>query len=101
MWGWKAVERTVEPSCTFDRAGELLQEQGFEIAVQNPSHAIFRKAGSELATSAEKLPLELALARSEAGLFFQLRYGCFVLFDTGDLEELADELAARFSLVPP
>lgn len=38
------------------------------------------------------LPYPLALVTDEDGAFFQLRYDSFVLFDTGDLDQVADEL---------
>ena len=37
--------------------------------------------------------MELAIAKSDRGLFIQLRYEHFVLFDTGDLKSVADEIA--------
>lgn len=98
MWGWKAVERTIESSVSFEEAKKIAQEGGFELATSNPSHAVLRRAGTEsgwtkFAPEGENIPLELAIAKSDRGLFVQLRYDHFVLFDTGDLEQVADEIA--------
>ncbi|MCO6043586.1 hypothetical protein NG895_06675 [Aeoliella sp. ICT_H6.2] len=101
MWGWKTADRTIEPSVSFDEAKQIVQQAGFELVVSNPSHAVLKRAGTEsgwtqFAPEGENLPLELAIAQSERGLFVQLRYEHFVLFDTGDLDRVADEVAAAF-----
>ena len=97
MWGWKAVERMIEPSVTWEEAHLILKEAGFMEHVANPEHAIFRRDGTQLTTEGEKLPFEVALAKTETGLFLQARYDAFVLFDTGDLEKIADGLAAKLA----
>jgi hypothetical protein len=95
MWGWKAAERTIEPSVTLEQARAIMKEAGFAEHFANPEHAIFRRAGTQLALKGEKFSIEVALARAEGGLFLQARYDTFVLFDTGDLEKFADNLAAK------
>ena len=45
--------------------------------------------------SVHKVPLELAIAEADTGLFLQIRYDTFVLADTGDLQRVADDLAAK------
>lgn len=102
MWGWKSVERLIEPSVSFGQAKEMLQSQGFRIHTSNPQHAVFKSAGTvnpwtTLAPSGENVPIELALAETHGGLYLHLRYETFVLFDTGDLHRFADELAASLS----
>lgn len=98
MWGWKSVERLIEPAMHFDQAKEILLTQGFRLHASHPSHAVLKSAGSEnpwttLAPSGENVPIELAISQTQAGLHLHLRYETFVLFDTGDLERFADELA--------
>ncbi len=98
MWGWKTVERLIEPGVSFSDAKSRLQQAGFRIHVSNEAHAVFKSEGSEnawtkLAPEGEYLPIELALATTPGGLYLQLRYETFVLFDTGDLSRFADELA--------
>ncbi len=98
MWGWKAVERLIEPSIPFDTAKQILQRHGFQLHASHPAYAVFRRSGTENPWTTplpdgDKVPLELALAQSQAGLYMQLRYGTFVLFDTGDLAQFADEIA--------
>lgn len=105
MLGWKAVERIIEPSIGFEEAKRLLQEEGFRLNVSNPSHAIFKSEGTQnpwttLAPNGENVPIELALAESHSGLHVQLRYGTFILFDTGDLKTFADEIARLLSPSP-
>jgi hypothetical protein len=95
MWGWKAIERRIEPSVTLDQAKTIMKEAGFSEHIANPEHSVFRRAGTQLAVKGEKFALEVALAKAEAGLFLQARYDTFVLFDTGDLEKLADDLEAK------
>jgi len=99
MWGWKSVERLIEPSVSLAQAKEILQAQGFQIHTSNPHHAVFKSAGTEnpwttLAPSGENVPIELAISESQRGLYLHLRYETFCLFDTGDLDRFANELAA-------
>ncbi len=103
MWGWKAVERLIEPSISFSDAKQLLQQHGFQLHASHPAYAVFKGSGTENPWTVpfpevKNVPLELALAQSHSGLYLQLRYGTFVLFDTGDLGRLADEIASL--LVP-
>ena len=103
MWGWKAVERLVEPSVSFGDGKRILQQGGFQLHVSAPAYAVFRSSGTQnpwrtLAPEGRDVPLELALAQVHSGLYFQLRYGTFALFDTGDLDRLANEIAGR--LIP-
>ena len=97
MLGWKIVEREIEPGVSLERAREILKEAGFEENVINPGYVIFKQPGTVLTTKGENYPLEAALAGTESGLLLQLRYDVFVLFDTGDLERFADELADKLS----
>jgi hypothetical protein len=102
MWGWKTADRAVEPSVGFDEAKRIVQEAGFELTTSNPSHAVLKRAGNEsgwtkFAPEGENVSLELAIAKSDRGLFIQLRYEHFVLFDTGDLKRVVDEIAEAFS----
>ena len=94
MDGWNAVERTVDEPVLLDTAVARAEALGFEPAVRNPGHVLLRRDGTQWTLRGERFPLELALAESDDGLFIQLRYDTFVAFDTGDLEGLADELAA-------
>lgn len=101
MWGWKSVERLIEPSVPITQAKEILQSQGFRLHASNPHHAVFKSAGTEipwttLAPNGENVPIELALAESQGGLYLHLRYETFVFFDTGDLRRFADDIAACF-----
>jgi hypothetical protein len=98
MWGWKAVERLIEPSVSFGDAKQILQQHGFQLHASHTSYVVFRSSGIEnpwttLMPDVRNVPLELAIAQSHSGLYLQLRYGTFVLFDTGDLGQLADEIA--------
>jgi hypothetical protein len=95
MWGWKAAERIIEPSVTLEQAKAIMKEAGFSERIANPEHAIFRRAGTQLAVKGESVAIEVALAKTEAGLFLQARYDTFVLFDTGDMQKLADDLVAK------
>lgn len=98
MWGWKNVERIVEPAVSFDEAKQLLVCEGFHIVSSHPHHVVLEGDGDEnswttLAPSGEQLPIELAVGLSETGLFLHLRYRTLVLFDTGDLNRFADRIA--------
>ncbi len=95
MWGWKPIERELEVKIPLEDAKKLILEEGFEVHVENPTHMIFKRKGYQIAAGAEKIPLELAIATTGSGLFFQLRYGTFVLFDTGDLNSIAGRLAEK------
>jgi hypothetical protein len=95
MWGWKAAERRIEPSITLEQAKTIMKGAGFSEHIASPEYAIFRRAGTQLAVQGENLAVEVALAKTEAGLFLQARYGTFVLFDTGDMQKLADDLVAK------
>jgi len=95
MWGWKAAERKIESGVTLEQAKSIMNAAGFIEHVANPEHAIFRRAGTQMTLRGEQFPVEVALAKAEGGLFFQARYDAFVLFDTGDLEKLADGLVVK------
>ena len=95
MWGWKTVERQVNPSVSIDEAKKIAVQNGFAEHVKNPSHIVLKRSGTQLTTSVDKVPLELAIAEADEGLFLQLRYDTFVLGDSGDLDKLADDLAAK------
>lgn len=95
MWGWKAAERRIEPSVTLEQAKTIMKGAGFSEHIANPEHVIFRRAGTWLAVKGEKAAVEVALAKTEAGLLLQARYDTFVLFDTGDMQKLADDLVAK------
>mgnify|MGYP006281537575 CR=1 FL=1 len=99
MWGWKPVERNIETSVTLEQACSIMKEAGFDEHVTNPDHVIFRRTGTQLTVKGEKFPIEVALAKSGGGLFLQVRYDTFALFDTGDLAKLADELVAKLGNV--
>jgi hypothetical protein len=99
VWGWKAVERLIEPSVSLEEARQILEQQGFRLHASQPSLAIFKRTGLQnpwltAAPSGSEVPIELAIAQSHSGLYPHVRYETFVLFDTGDLERLADEAAA-------
>ncbi len=69
MWGWKAVERLVEPSVSFGDGKRILQQGGFQLHVSAPAYAVFRSSGTQnpwrtLAPEGRDVPLELALAQS-------------------------------------
>ena len=97
MRGWKAVERQIDPSVPLETAREIMADSGFEEHIKNPEHIIFRRTGTIVTVSAKKIPLEVTLATAESGLYLQARYDAFVLFDTGDLEKVADYIAAQLA----
>ena len=98
MLGWKAVQRTINPSVSFEKAQEILQDLGFRANVENPTHIILKRVGIKLTVKGASAPIELALAKEESGLSLQLRYDTFVLFDTGDLDRFADKISAKLTL---
>jgi len=85
----------VSPSVSLDEARDILIREDFSEHVKKPSHVIMKRSGTQLAVSGEKFPIELVIAEAESGLILQLRYDGFVLFDTGDLGQLADSLASK------
>ena len=102
MWGWKTADRTITPAVPFEEAKQIVQDGGFELTTSNVKHAIFKRSGktsgwTQFNPRGDDLPLEMALAESDQGLFMQLRYDEFVLFDTGDLNELADLIATALT----
>lgn len=95
MKGWKPVERHIPDAVELTEAKHILEQHGFSIHADNPEHAILRRSGTQLSTSGEDFPLEAAIARADQGLYLQMRYDTFVLFDIGDLEQFADEISAE------
>lgn len=93
MWGWRTVERDVQPAVSVDTARERLTEQGFDEQSGDSKHATFYRDGTWFTTKGDRIPLELAIAETDAGLVAHLRYRSFILFDTGDLERFGDEVA--------
>lgn len=94
MDGWKTVERAVPGPVLIDTAVARATELGFAVHARQPGHVVLHRDGTQLTTRGDRFPLELTIAEAEDGLFLRLRYDTFVLFDTGDLERLADDLAA-------
>ena len=98
MWGWKTVERLVDPSVSSDEAREMLRQKGFQLYALNPTHTVYKKAGTQnpwagVPPEDEDPAVELAISHAHSGLFLQLRYETFILFDTGDLQRYADKIA--------
>ncbi len=85
MWGWKTVERSITPAVGPDRASEILGAFGFVPRLANKAFIILSK---------EDPAIEAAVAQTETGVFLQLRYGQFVIYDGGHLVELANQLAS-------
>ena len=92
VWGWKTVERHVQPAITVDQARVALAEHGFTERSGDSRHATLVREGTWWTTTQEKMPVELAIAETETGLMVHIRYQQFVLFDTGDLERFGDEI---------
>ncbi|MDF1656175.1 MAG: hypothetical protein P1U58_01115 [Verrucomicrobiales bacterium] len=107
MLGWKPVERKIETSLLIDEAVEKAKEIGFEISNENPGFTVLHRDGAWWATRTgsvesegkdrNQVPLELGIAEADDGIYFQLRYGTFVAFDTGDLERFANEIVSIFT----
>jgi len=97
MLGWKPVERRIDPSLSLTEAKAVLEDMGFEARVVNPEHIIMKREGTQRTLKGEQFPIEAAVAKAESGLFMQVRYATFALFDTGDLELVTDELASRLA----
>ena len=95
MDGWNAATRTVDREIPIDRAVAEIEQLGFEVTQRNIGHVIFNRPGTQWTFDGKKLPLELAVAEADNGLFVQVRYDTFVLGDTGDLDEFADEVVAH------
>lgn len=93
MRGWKTVERTIPGPVLIDLAVSRVTDLGFAVHARQPGHVVLHRAGTQKTARGERFPLELTIAEAEDGLFLRLRYDTFVLFDTGDLERLADDLA--------
>ena len=107
MWGWKTVERLVDPSVSSDQAREMLRQKGFRLYALNPTHTVYKKAGRQnpragdpcagVPPEDEDPAIELAIAHAHSGVFLQLRYEAFTLFDTGDLQRYADKIAGMLA----
>ncbi|MEP3482030.1 MAG: hypothetical protein ABJZ55_22495 [Fuerstiella sp.] len=74
MWGWKSIERTVEPAVSFDEAKRLLVCEGFRIVTSHPQHVVLEGDGDEnawstLAPDGQHLPIELASDVQTTGYF--------------------------------
>ncbi|GAA4903577.1 hypothetical protein [Streptomonospora salina] len=94
MHGWTTVERTLPGPTLIDPAVARAANLGFVEHTRQPGHAVLRRNGTQAAFRGDRLPVELTVAEAEDGLLLRLRYNAFVLFDTGDLARLADEIAA-------
>ena len=98
MWGWKAVERIIDPSVSLEQAREIIKAAGFKESAVNPEHIIFKQTGTQWTIKGENLPVEVVIGSAESGICLQARYDSFALFDTGDLAKLADELVSKLSV---
>jgi len=99
MWGWKVVERRVEPSVNWEQINTVMEDAGLTKRIANLEHAIFQKPGTQFSLKGENFDIEMTVARAEAGLFLQARYDRFVLFDTGDLENFVDSLVSKLQSI--
>lgn len=95
MRGWKPVERHVPEAMGLDDAKRLLGDEGLAAHVEHPQRAIPRRPGTRFAMSGRKFPLEATVACADEGLYLRMRCDAFEAFDTGDLDRMADEMAAR------
>lgn len=91
--GWQPVERWVHGPVLIDQAVQRVQALGFEVRIHNPEHVEMHRDGTQWTLRGERFPLDLTLSESEEGIFIQLRYAGLVLADTGDLGEVADQVA--------
>ena len=98
MWGWKAIETKIDTSVSLEQAKEILEEAGFKERNVNPEYVFFKRKGTQFALKGEKMPIELFIGNTDAGMFLKLRYDSFVLFDTGDLAQIADDLVSKLSV---
>lgn len=98
MWGWETIEKSIDASVSFEDALLILKDEGFTLHVKNLGHAILRRSGTQFGIKGEKFPIEVAVARAELGLFLQVRYDSFMLFDTGDLQRFSDAIASKLEL---
>ena len=92
--GWTPVTRNVTAPVLLDTAVERVAAMGFTPTVRNPGHAVLSRAGTKWTLRGDRFPIEMAIAEADDGLFVQLRYDAFVLADTGDLADVADEAVA-------
>ncbi|MDH2391216.1 hypothetical protein QCN29_21000 [Streptomyces sp. HNM0663] len=97
MHGWKTVERAIPGPVLIDQAVARATNLGFTVHARQPGHVVLHRAGTQLTVRGDRFPLELTIAEAEDGLFLRLRYNTFVLFDTGDLERVADDLASAMT----
>jgi hypothetical protein len=97
MLGWKPVERRIDPSLSLEEAKAVLEDMGFDEHVVNAEHIVMRREGTQRTLKGDEFPIEAAVAEAESGLYMQVRYATFALFDTGDLERFTDEVASRLA----
>ena len=74
--------------------------EGYAEEFADEQCALLRRKGTPFTVWGSKLTIEAFLAASPNELFLQLRYGSFVIFDTGDLKRLAEELTTKLSSSP-
>jgi len=95
MWGWKAVEGIIENDVSWEQAKQTVKDFGFREHIVNEQHIVFKKPGRLFYINGRHSALELSLAKRKNGVFMQLRYDTFILFDIGDLQKFADEIARK------
>ncbi len=94
--GWATAEREIEGALV-DQVVERASGIGFTPITRDVGQTVLRRGGAHLAARSSSMPLELTLSETEEGVRARLRYDTFVVFDTGDLEELLDRLIPELS----
>jgi len=94
--GWKQVERHL-PGAMFDEVVDNAIDIGFTLSSRDVGHAVLTQDGSHMAARASKAPLEMTATETENGIRLRWRYDTLVVFDTGDLERIADQFVALLS----
>lgn len=98
MWFWQKYKRTVPGDLSLADAVSVANEHGFSVLAEYPRRVVLHRRGTEsglfkMLPDGEDVPIKLVITTEGAGLVLRLTYDGVMLFDTGDLAPLADELA--------
>jgi len=71
----------------------LLSKLGFNVIKDENQIVTFKKKGTNWTFKGEDMPLKLTIDFQDKNIQLTLKYNTLVLFDTGDLQKILDEIS--------
>ena len=97
MWKSRRPEKREIEGVAASQAIEVLEREGY-VRRQSDSDGVFlERPGSRLSMAMKTTPIKAWVVEQGGNIELWLKYGIFVLLDTGDLSSEADRLATAIA----